>query len=309
MRSHHLLVVQVIVLELLLVHLDHFLPVVFLFLAVTAFLFTVVQLLLSLQHLSLVLYDDLLLLLLGKLLVELLLHRHASFLFLLLAFVVLIIFLILLLLLIDFGNVGSARALISNDLVLLVLLLLIIFFIVLLVLIVAHIFLLLVLLDGLCHHVVANAHARLHLLLLLLVAVVFLLFLIFLFFTHVLLLVFLESHHLVLSLQGLNEFGVLEESCVLGVVGEESGRDIEAVVVLGREEELLLFFGQVGVGVDAGLLQNFDVLLQLTDLSKIPHEGLGDLLNEKRLVSNVEVDVVNLLGPVSFQSDSLFGPL
>jgi hypothetical protein len=71
-------------------------------------------------------------------------------------------------------------------------------------------------------------------------------------------------HHFLLVLLILHRFyqvGILEESCVFGVLGEESGCDVEAIVVFCREKKFLLFFSKVRIRVNPGFLQDLHILL------------------------------------------------
>lgn len=65
----------------------------------------------------------------------------------------------------------------------------------------------------------------------------------------------------------------------------------------------------MGVGVQVCLSQYVHILLQLTDLSQVSHEGLGDLLNQQGLVGNVEKDLLLLLGVDSLKDCILLAGL
>ena len=235
------------------------------------------------------------------LVLELLLHGHLLLLLLLLPVVVLILLLVVLLIfvgaLVDLGDVRALR----------VVLLMLVGVIVLLVIFVAHVLFLLVLLDGLRpHHVVVHPLRYLRTFLLFFffsVVLIFTLINLLLLLLLLLLLMILLEHEEVLLAQAVDQ-GLRGE-----VAGEVGGGRIESVVVLCREEELLLLVGQVGVGVQVCLSEYVHILLQLTDLCQVPHEGLGNLLDQEGLVGNVEKDLLLLLGVDSLQDGILLASL
>ena len=226
------------------------------------------------------------------LVLQLLLHGHLLFLFFFLPVVVLILLLVVLLIfvgaLVDLGDVRALG----------VVLLLLVGVVFLLVVFVAHVLLLLVFLDGLStHHVVVHPlrYLRTFLLLFFSLVVIFPVVHILLLLLLLLLLLVLLKHEEILLAETVNQ------SLRGEVAGEVGGGRIESIVVLCREEELLLLVGQVGVGVEVCLSENVNVLLQLTDLSQVPHEGFGDLFDQQWLVGNVEKDLLLLLGVDSLQ--------
>ena len=135
---------------------------------------------------------------------------------------------------------------------------------------------------------------------------------------HILIFVlFLLKLLLMLLLEELLLLVLLEKQLLLLLLGnacatlrweaarEVGGRHVQPVVVLSTEQELLLLIGQVGIGVAACLSQNVHVALQLTNLSEVTHESLGDLLNEERLVGYVKENAFLLLSIGALQQSVL----
>jgi hypothetical protein len=54
---------------------------------------------------------------------------------------------------------------------------------------------------------------------------------------------------------------------------------VQSVVVFSTEKELFLLISQVSVWIKVRFPQDIDILLELTDLSKVPHKSLGHLLH------------------------------
>lgn len=127
----------------------------------------------------------------------------------------------------------------------------------------------------------------LKLLLLLLITTMFFSFFFFAFILHVhiilllLLLVILLKHHQLLR-------GELVATVLIWrqVAREISSGLVQPVVVLSTEKELFLLIRQVSVWVKVRFPQDVDILLELADLSKVPHKSLGHLLHEERLIGH-----------------------
>jgi len=61
---------------------------------------------------------------------------------------------------------------------------------------------------------------------------------------------------------------------------------VQPVIVLSTEKELFLFISQVSVWVKVRFPQDVDILLELADLSKVPHKSLGHLLYKEGLIGH-----------------------